>query len=277
MLDVNSVIIDEPQVALAESEKPKDETNLLVLKGGFSTDDGRYNFKLSSGGTGEIIYSDFIEDREEFFHEIDVEALAEEIERDVKAEIGLQSGQNELDDSDAESIREEMTSERLEEVFWEDINNRLEDPFFRSFYDDSEWGEEFSCEIGSVREFEEFLELCVLTEREISSPDDYLIVEAETEYEEAGLSECSYQTERLEKLVGIACKYFKPSGFRYDYNDGCYDRFSGYSVSSETVSISLSEASKMPAREKMLAMVKLKEKLSEMKASVEIINELTAF
>lgn len=277
MIDVNSVINDVPQVALAETEKLNDETNLLVLKGGYSTDDGRYSFKLKANGTGEIIYSDFIGDREEFFHGIDVEALTEEIEQAVKSQIGWQSEQNESEDCDTENIRAEMTSEILEEVFWEEINQTLEDPFFRSLCDDSEWGEEFSCEIGTVREFEEFLELCLLTERGISSPDDYLIVEAETEFEEAGLSECSYYTERLEKLVGIACKYFKPSGFRYDYNDGCYDRFSGYSVSSETVCISLSESFNIPIREKMLAMVKLQEKLSEMRVEVETVDELTVF
>lgn len=132
----------------------------------------------------------------------------------------------------------------LEEVFWEDISQMLEDPFFRSFYDDSEWGEEFCCERGTIDEFTEFLELCVLTEREIISPDDYLIVEAETEFEAAGLSESRYYTERLGELVKIPCNYFKPTGFRYDYNDGCYDRCSGYSMSGESVSTFLREASR---------------------------------
>ena len=104
-----------------------------------------------------------------------------------------------------------------------------------------------------------------------------LFVEAETEFEEAGLSDCSYYTERLGELVEIACEYFKPSGFRYDYNDGCYDRYSGYSMSSESVSISLLESSKTPAREKMLGMVKLREKLSEMEVPGEMIEKLTAF
>jgi hypothetical protein len=182
-----------------------------------------------------------------------------------------------LEDSEIESIREETASEMLEEFFWEEINQSLEDPFFRSFYDDSEWGEESSCERGTAAEFEAFLELCVLTEREIGSLDDYLLVEAETEYEEAGLSDCSYHTERLEELVNIACTYFKPSGFRYDYNDGCYDRFSGYSMSSESICISFEECSKTPAREKMIGMIKLKDKLAEIKVPGEVIERLTAF
>ncbi len=218
-----------------------------------------------------------MDDAEEFSHEADVKTLAEEIEKSVKSEIALQSEQTVLEDSEIESIREETASETLEEFFWEEINGMLEDPFFRSFYDDSEWGEELSCERGTATEFEEFLELCVLTEREVGSPDDYLLVEAETEYEEAGLSDCSYHTERLEELVNIACIYFKPSGFRYDYNDGCYDRFSGYSMSSESISISFDECSKIPAREKMLGMIKLKEKLAEMKVPGETIERLTAF
>ncbi len=75
----------------------------------------------------------------------------------------------------------------------------------------------------------------------------------------------------------IACEHFKPSGFRYDYNDGCYDRYSGYSMSSESVSVSLRESSNAPAREKMLGMIRLKEKLAAMEVLAETIEKLTAF
>ena len=118
----------------------------------------------------------------------------------------------------------------------------------------------------------------MLTEREIlSSNEDYLVVEAETEFDAAGISECSYYTERLGELVEIACEYYKPGGFRYDYNDGCYDRSSGYSMSNESVSVSLSEAARVPVREKMLGMVRLKIKLAAMELEREKIERLTAF
>jgi hypothetical protein len=81
----------------------------------------------------------------------------------------------------------------------------------------------------------------------------------------------------LGELVEIACEHFKPSGFRYDYNDGCYDRYSGYSMLSESVSISLSESTSAPAREKMLGMVRLEKKLVQMDVSSEKIARLTAF
>ncbi len=118
----------------------------------------------------------------------------------------------------------------------------------------------------------------MLTEREIIvGNEDYLIVEAETEFDAAGISDCSYYTNRLGELVDIVCEYYKPSGFRYDYNDGCYDRNSGYSMSSESVSVSLSEAARAPVREKMLGMVRLKEKLHAMNVPAEKIERLTAF
>ncbi|MGC2236042.1 MAG: hypothetical protein WA584_07765 [Pyrinomonadaceae bacterium] len=273
-----AVRAEDARTEIGESEKQADKTNLIVLKGGFSSGNSSYKFELKSDGTGEIFYSDFPTDSEEFAHEVKVEKLAREIEEAIIEEIALQSGQNALEDSEIENIRQEIFSQILEEVFWEEINQTLEDPFFRSFYDDGEWGEEFGCERGTVDDFIEFLELCVLTEREIHpSNEDYLVVEAETDFDLAGISECSYYTERLGELVEIACEYYKPTGFRYDYNDGCYDRASGYSMSSESVSVSLQESARAPVREKMLGMIRLKEKLSAMITDVEKLARLTAF
>lgn len=79
------------------------------------------------------------------------------------------------------------------------------------------------------------------------------------------------------ELAEITCEYYKPCGFRCDYNDGSYDRAFGYSMSSELVSVSLSEAARAPAREKMLVMVRLKRKLAAMDVPVEKIERLTAF
>lgn len=281
MFDVSTAATaarSEPSADFAESKKLSAEKDLLVLKGVFSSGDSSYGFELKSDGTGAIIYSDGFSDADEFNHEVAVETLRREIEEAIGEEIRLQSQAAALGDSDFQSIREEVTAEKLEEVFWEEINQSLEDPFFRSFYDGDELGEEFQTERGTVDEFLEFLELCVLTEREIvAGNEDYLVVEAESEFDEAGISDCSYYSERLGELVEIACAHFKPSGFRYDYNDGCYDRYSGYSMSSESVSISLPESVNAPAREKMLANVRLKEKLAAMEVAPEVIKKLTAF
>ena len=227
----------EPERTNKVSETDSSQSALIILKGGFSTCDTCYEFEIKSDGTGTIFYSVFQSESEEFAHEVDLKTLAEEIDEAIKCEIGLQSEAVDLDDSEIENIREEITAEKLEEFFWEEINQTLEDPFFRSFDDESEWGAEFYCEQGSTAEFEEFLELCVLTERGISDPEDYLIIDSETDCEASGLGECSYWSERIGELVEIACQYFKPAGHRYDYNDGWCDRYSGYSMSSESISI----------------------------------------
>ena len=280
MLDVANGTAEPTEVAaVIEVENPVNNSDLIILKGGFSTSDHSYKFELRSDGTGEIISSDFPEDREEFAHEIKVEKLVAEIEEAIREQISLQSTQNPMDASDIKEVSEEISREMLEGVFWEEINQTLEDPFFRSYYSEGDWGEEFQTGRGTVEQLLEFLGLCVLTEREISDADKegYLIVETETDFNEAGLSDCSYYSERLGGLVKIACAYYQPTGYRYDYNDGCYDRVSGYSLDSESVSVSLAEAARASAQEKMLAMVRLKEKLIRMNVPLEQIEELTIF
>ena len=266
-----------PIARLNESPTVTKQSDLIILKGEFSTCDARYKFEIESDGTGKIFYSEYGLESEEFWHKSDLAALKTEIEEAVNSQIELQVETEKIEDSEIENIRREIMMERLEEFFWEEINQTLEDPFFRSFDDENEWGSEFSCENGSAAELEEFLELCVLTEREINEPDDYLMIDSETDCEEAGLSDCSYWSERLGELVEIACKYYKPFGHRYDYNDGWADRYSGHCLSSETISISLKKSSLTPAREKMLGMIRLRKKLAEMNVEGDAVNRLTAF
>ncbi len=278
MLDAGASAARKPfEIEVSQNKEQSGKAELIVLKSGFSTSDHRHTFEIKSDGTGEIFYSDFEDDSEEFAHEIKVEELVAGIEKAVREQIALRREENQLEDGEHDAIREDISGERLEEVFWEEINPTLEDPFFRSFYDDGDWGEEFQTMRGTVDELLEFLKLCALTEREIPSPDDFLIVEAETEIDNACLSDCSYYTERLGDLTEIACEFYKPSGFRYDYNDGCYDRQSGYCLESESISVLLVEAARAPVREKMLGMVRLREKLVQMEIEDEKIKRLTAF
>lgn len=266
-----------PKAEFVESRTGSKQRDVISLSGGFSTGEARYKFVIKGNGTGTIFYSDYCSDSEDFAHECDLQTLGKEIEQAVKSEIESNGKSINHDNSELEKIRREAMAERLEEFFWEEINQTLEDPFFRSFDDESEWGEEFSCQGGDTAEFETFLELCVLTERKITNPDDYLVIDSETDCEASGLSDCSYYSERLGELVEIACEYFKPAGHRYDYNDGCYDRYSGYSMNCESITISLNESAKTPPREKMLAMIELRKKLAAMKVEVEKIERLTSF
>ncbi|NJM52165.1 MAG: hypothetical protein HC846_01500 [Blastocatellia bacterium] len=250
--------------------------NVTTLKGSFSSCDNTYKFEIKSNGSGMIFCPKSFSD-EEFTHEVEVEKLADEIKEAVNSELKNQMEAIVIESSEFNNIAEEIAAEKLEEVFWEEINQTLEDPFFRSLEDESEWGEAVCCEFGKEGEFEEFLELCVLTEKHISNSDDYLIIYTETECDVAGISENGYYSERLAELVEIACQYFKPVGHRYDYNDGCYDRYSGYSMSSEAINISLKEFARTPTREKMLGMIELRKKLMAMDVESDAVNRLTAF
>lgn len=137
------VEIVAPENANVSGETGESSLNLTVLKGGFSTCDACYKFEVKSDGAGTIFYLDFHPDSEEFSHEANLETLIKEIEEAVHCEIELQSKSTHLKSYDIENIREEIVAEKLEEFFWEEINQTLEDPFFRSFDDESEWGRSF--------------------------------------------------------------------------------------------------------------------------------------
>lgn len=260
-LDVKA---DERINQLIEAQTDQKKSGVITLKGSFSSCDNTYKFEINSDGSGKIFCPESFSD-EEFTHEIEVEKLALEI------------GESVTKSSEFNNITDEIVAEKLEEFFWEEINQTLEDPFFRSLDDESEWGEAVRCEYGDEGEFEEFLELCVLTEKQISNSDDYLIIYTETDCDAATISESGDYSGRLVELVEIACQYFKPIGHRYDYNDGYYDRYSGYSMSSESINISLKEVAKTPARKKMLGMIELRKKLDLMKVEKEKIERLTSF
>jgi hypothetical protein len=273
----SAVIEMPPKVGFVETRTGSEHSDMITLSSGFSTGEARYKFEIKTDGTGTIFYSDYCSDSEDFAHQCDLPTLSKEIEEAVKSEIELMGESLNSDKTEIEKIRREVTAERLEEFFWEEINQKLEDPFFRSFDDESEWDEEFSCQRGNTAELEAFLELCVLTERKITNPDDYLVIDSETDCEASGLSDCSYYSERLAELVEIACGYYKPAGHRYDYNDGCYDRYSGYSMNCESITVSMSESAKTSPREKMLTMIELRKKLAAMEVEIEKIKRLTSF
>jgi hypothetical protein len=269
-------VIDCEQInQFNEAQAVPKKSDLITLKGKFSSCDNTYKFEIKSNGSGIIYCPDPFSD-EEFTHEIEVEKLVDEIREAVNTELRHQAKTSGIESSEF-NIADEIIAEKLEELFWEEINQTLEDPFFRSLDDESEWGEAVRCEYGDEGEFEEFLGLCVLTEKQISNSDDYLIIYTETDCDAATISESGYYSERIVELVEIACQYFKPVGCRYDYNDGYYDRYSGYSMSSESINIYLKELAKTPAREKMLGMIELRKKLGAMEVETEKIERLTSF
>ena len=76
-----------PKTQLIESPIITKQSDLIILKGGFSTCDARYQFELKSDGTGTIFYSKYGIDAEDFWHESILAALKKEIEVSVNSQI----------------------------------------------------------------------------------------------------------------------------------------------------------------------------------------------
>lgn len=139
MLDAGASAAQKPfETEVSQNKEQFNKAELIVLKSGFSTSDHRHTFEIKSDFRGESFYSDFEDDSEEFTHEIKVENLAADIEKAIREQIALQRRENLLEDGEHDAIREEISGERLEEVFRERINSTLEDSFFRLVYDDGE-------------------------------------------------------------------------------------------------------------------------------------------
>ena len=111
------------------------QLDLIILKGGFSTCETRYNFEIKSDGTGTIFYSEYGLDTEDFWHESDLAALKIEIEESVNSQIELQSETDILEDSELENIRREITAEKLEEFFWDErVCQSADREFFKAIF-----------------------------------------------------------------------------------------------------------------------------------------------
>ena len=119
------ITTDLQKTQVSEVQNGGNQLDLITLKGSFSTCDNSYKFEIGSNGNGKIYYPDSFSDTEEFTHEVEVNKLFGEIRKAIKSEIKLRSETGKIESSELENIAREITSERLEEVFWEEINQRL--------------------------------------------------------------------------------------------------------------------------------------------------------
>ena len=73
-----------------------------------------------------------------------------------------------------------------------------------------------------------------------------------------------YHSERLEALADIALSENRPVGWTWEYNDGAYNRRSGYDMFAESLTWDIGEIiEQAPAREKMAARRDLRKWLEE--------------
>jgi len=140
----------------------------------------------------------------------------------------------------------------LQDHFNEHISPQMEDPFFDPSGEDCE----LFFETGSQGELERLMRLFILTEPDIEACEDQDVrLYAALEETEPHLDRSDgYYSERLEALADIALKENRPVGWTWEYNDGAYNRRSGYDLFAECLTWDISEIlEQAPAREKMAA------------------------
>jgi len=140
----------------------------------------------------------------------------------------------------------------LRDHFHEHISQQMEDPFFDPSGEDCE----LYFETGSQYELERLMKLFILTEPDVEAPEDEEVrLYAAMDGTEPRLesSDC-YHSERLEALAEIALSENRPVGWTWEYNDGAYNRRSGYDVFAGSLTWNIGEIlEQAPAREKMAA------------------------
>jgi len=140
---------------------------------------------------------------------------------------------------DLEKVRRDCEDDRdairdyLQDHFNEHIGPQIEDPFF----DPSGKDCELYFEKGSRDELERLMRPFILTEPDIDACEDQDVrLDAALEDTEPHL-ECTdgYNSERLKALADIAVSENRPVGWTCEYNDGAYNRRSGYDMFAESL------------------------------------------
>jgi hypothetical protein len=169
---------------------------------------------------------------------------------------------------DLENVRRDCENDSdaindfLQDHFNEHIGPEMEDPFFDPSGEDCE----LYFETGSNGELERLMRLFILTEPNIEACEDeevrlYAAIEDTEPHLER--SDC-YFSERLEALAEIALSENRPVGWTWEYNDGAYNRRSGYDKFAESLTWNIGEIiEQAPAREKMAARRDLRKWLEE--------------
>lgn len=161
-------------------------------------------------------------------------------------------------DLDLEEVRrdcendEDSINDFLRDHFNEQISQQMEDPFF----DPSGADCELYFETGTQGELERLIKLFILTEPDIEAHEDeevrlYAAADGTDPYLE---DNDSYYSQRLDNLAKIALSENRPVGWSFEYNDGAYNRRSGYYEQPESFSWEISEVlEESSSREKMAA------------------------
>lgn len=124
--------------------------------------------------------------------------------------------------------------EKIVDHFFSVVNPEFEDRVIRSYDELGENGAadgEIEFIAGSEEEFARLIRLFVVTDPELDvETGAEVTIQTEFDSDDAGLPEDpTFYTQRFERLLDIALEIHRPFGGEYQYNDGAYDRQSGYS------------------------------------------------
>jgi hypothetical protein len=162
---------------------------------------------------------------------------------------------------------EDALQELAHTLFWDEINDQLDDPILRE--DDMGSSEELIFEGGCNEELEEIVRLSLYAFPalwEDGREEVDITIRARSEWEDAHLDEyCDFMEDkeipdelkrRVRELIELALNWIDPYGWSLEYNDGAYERASGYSECAATIAYTISRPSfheLAEAREDLLA------------------------
>ena len=147
---------------------------------------------------------------------------------------------------DPETQIEEVLEGHANEIFWDEINDQLDDD--RVLQDGDFGNEEVSFESGTSEELERIVQLAAYCFSEIwddSRDEIEVTIRARTDNEEACVEEYygfmddadipDETKETLRQLIDLSLNWIDLYGWSLEYNDGAHGRASGYSESAATV------------------------------------------
>lgn len=142
---------------------------------------------------------------------------------------------------DAEKLAA-MSDDELVEHFKGTVNAQLDDPFY---FDGDMADEDITFESGSYDELERLIRIFAITDPEMGTDRAKVMIRTEDEEEYARLEgeDTSLDSDRFAHLLEIALKLHRPYGRRLEYNDGAYDRQSGFDWYPQYLSFEIDPAS----------------------------------
>lgn len=128
----------------------------------------------------------------------------------------------------------------LHEIFWGEINPALSDPVIRP--EDLE-GEEFHYESGSDEQLKDEIRIILWCFPDLFAAGSPLEIRIQAA---TGEDDCRWEfddnrryPEVINDLMSLVLERSRPVGGSWEYNDGPYDRRSGYSLSSDVVTCTI--------------------------------------